>query len=259
MKRVLRLLLFVCLVKGVVWAAPDPFVGKWKLNPSRSKLTDEMKVAAAGENKYRFDFGSGNTETIVVDGTDQPGIFGTTLAVSAEGADKWKVVRKKDGRVQVTGIWTLSSDGKTLTDEFTAPRADGSVTSLHYIYERNGDGSGFAGTWDSTTEQVNSTFEIEIAPFGDDGLSFITPAQKMTQNLKFDGKDYPATGPNLPDGFGVSGRRIDSRSLDLRSSIQGKVLYTQHVEVSPDQRTLTMTTHAPSRAKPNVMVFEREP
>lgn len=258
MKRVLQLLLFVCIVKGVVWAAPDPFVGKWKLNPSRSKLTDEMKVAAAGENKFTFDFGSGNKETIVVDGTDQPGVFGTTLAVSAEGVDKWKVVRKKDGRVEVTGIWTLSEDGKTLTDEFTGQRADGSVTSLHYVYARNGDGSGFVGTWDSINEQVNSTYEIEIAPFEDEGLSFITPAQKMTQNLKFDGEDYPVAGPNLPDGFRVSGRRANEKSVDLTSSINGKPLYTQHVEVSSDLKTLTMTTQAPSRSKPNIMVFDRE-
>jgi len=258
MKRTLLWLLAVGTIQGALWAAPDPFVGKWKLDPSRSKLTDEMKVEPAGDNRYTFDFGSGNTETIVVDGTDQPGIFETTLAVSAEGPSKWKVVRKKDGHVQVTGIWTLSPDGRTLTDEFTGHRADGSVTSLHYVYERTGDGSGFVGTWDSTTEQVNSTYEIEIAPFEEDGLSFITPSQKTTQNLKFDGKDYPASGPNLPEGFGMSGRRADERTVDLTSSIRGKVLSTQHVEVSPDLKTLTMTVRPAGSGKPNVLVFDRE-
>lgn len=257
-KRTLHWVLAVGLVKSALWAAPDPFVGKWKLDPSHSKLTDEMKVSAAGDNKYIFDFGGGNPETIVVDGTDQPGNFGTTLAVSAEGPGKWKVVRKKDGHVQVTGVWTLSSDGKTLTDEFTGQRADGSVTSLHYVYERSGGGDGFAGTWDSTTEQVNSTYEIEIAPFDSDGLSFITPSQKMTQNLKFDGNDYPASGPGLPEGFGASAHRVDERTLDLSNNIHGKVLYTQHVEVSPDSKTLTVTVRPAGSGKPNVMVFDRE-
>jgi hypothetical protein len=34
---------------GTLWAANDPFVAKWKVNPSKSKLTDEMKVEAVGE------------------------------------------------------------------------------------------------------------------------------------------------------------------------------------------------------------------
>jgi hypothetical protein len=40
-------------------------------------------------------------ETIVVDGTDQPGHYGTTLSVVSEG-DTWKVIRKKDGRMQIS-------------------------------------------------------------------------------------------------------------------------------------------------------------
>ena len=103
------------LMVGVLWAASDPFVGEWKLNSTKSKLTDEMKVANVGGNKYAFDFGGGSAETIVIDGTDQPGIEGTTLSVSSQGPTSWKVVRKKDGRVLVTGIWELSKDGKTLT------------------------------------------------------------------------------------------------------------------------------------------------
>ena len=72
-KRAFQLLLVACLAAGTLWAANDPFVGKWKLNPSKSKLTDQMKVEAIGANKYAIDFGGGATENIVADGTDQPG------------------------------------------------------------------------------------------------------------------------------------------------------------------------------------------
>jgi len=64
-KRAFRLLLVACLVTGTLWAANDPFVGKWKLNPSKSKLTDQMKIEAVGANRYAFDFGGGNLETVV--------------------------------------------------------------------------------------------------------------------------------------------------------------------------------------------------
>jgi len=67
------------LVIGTSWAADNPFVGKWKVNPSKSKLTDEMKVEVVGENKYAFTFGPGAVDTIVADGTDQPAMQGTTV------------------------------------------------------------------------------------------------------------------------------------------------------------------------------------
>jgi len=96
-KHIFRLRLVACLVTRGLSAVNDPLVGKWKLNPSKSRFPDEMKVEAAGANKYAFDFGGGTPETIVADGTDQRGGFGTTLAVTVEGPDTWKVVRKKDG------------------------------------------------------------------------------------------------------------------------------------------------------------------
>ncbi len=108
-----QLLLVACVVTGTSWAANDPFVGKWKVDPSRSKLTDEMKVEAVGANKYAITFGPGAVDRIVADGTDQPALQGTTLSVTMEGPNNWKVVRKKEGRTIISANWTLSEDGKT--------------------------------------------------------------------------------------------------------------------------------------------------
>lgn len=105
-KRSFQLLTMACLVTGVLWAENDPFVGEWKLDASRSKLTDEMKVERVGDDKYAFDFGGG-AETIATDGTDQPGSGGTTLSVSMQGPDSWKVVRKKEGHIVITATWNF--------------------------------------------------------------------------------------------------------------------------------------------------------
>jgi hypothetical protein len=254
----LRWLMIACLTTGTVWAANDPFVGKWKLDPEKSKLSDEMKVAAAGANKYIFDFGSGQAETIVVDGTDQPGLFGTTLSVTAEAPDTWKVVRKKDGRTMLTGIWKLSADGRNLTDTFTSYQANGSTRRLDYVYTRATSGSGFVGIWQSTSEKVESAYEIEIQPYQGDGLSFVNAAQASTLNMKFDGKDYPTQGANLPDGYASSGQRVNERSLKMTHKIQGKEIDTEQIEVSADSNTLTMTVQPVGQSKPNVLVFDRE-
>lgn len=257
-KRALQWLAIACLSVGTVWAADDPFVGKWKLDPDKSKLSDQMKVSAAGANRYTFDFGSGQTETIVVDGTDQPGLFGTTLAVTANAPDAWTVVRRKDGKLMLTGNWKLSADGTKLTDTFRANRPDGTITSLDYVYTRDGSGTGFVGTWVSTTEKVNSSYEMEIAAFEADGLSFVNPSQQSKRDMKFDGKDYPTVGPNLPAGYASSGRRVSERQLEMTDKVGSRVIDTQQVQVSPDGKTLTMSVQPAGTSKPNVMVFNRE-
>lgn len=256
-KRAFQLLLFVCLATSTLWAADDPFLGKWKLNPSKSVLTDQMKVEALGANKYAFDFGGGQSETIVADGTDQPGLFNTTLSVTVQAPDTWKVVRKGQGRVLLTGIWKLSQDGNTLRDAFTANQPDGSNVSLDYVYKRTAGTSGFPGTWESTSEKVNSAIELQIQPF-EDGLSFVNPAAQTTKKMKFDGKEYPDEGPNVPSGAVSSGRRLNERTLELTDKIKGKIRDTQQIKLSADGKTLTMTVQPVGQSKPNVLVFERE-
>jgi len=256
-KRTFELLLVACLGTGALWAANDPFVGEWKLNPARSKLTDQMKVESVGANKYVFDFGGGN-ETIVVDGTDQPGNFGSTLSVTVEGPDTGKVIRKKDGRMLITATWKLSKDGNTLTDDFTGIEPNGSTFNLNYVYKRTAGSSGFAGTWESTSETVNSVFVLQVRPYEGDGLSFIDPSEEETKNVKFDGKDYPNLGPNVVPGSASSVRRVNERTLEMTDKIDGKVMDAQQIELSSDLKTLTMTVHTVGRSEPNILVFERQ-
>jgi hypothetical protein len=264
MARRISVYLFLLLLSGTVWPASDPLVGKWKLDPSKSRLTDQMKVESAGPNKYNFIFSPDNVETIVADGTDQAGLFGSTLAVTVQDANNWKVVRKTNGKTTIIGLWQLSSDGKTLTDNFTGYHDNGTTTNLHYIYQRTAgpasvEGiSGFVGTWESTTADVNSSYEIEINPFEEAGLSFTNTAAQITQSLKLDGKDYPGSGPNLPPGYASSGHRISDRAVERVDKINGKTRSTQQIEVSPDGKILTMTVHVPGQDKPGIMVFNRE-
>jgi hypothetical protein len=243
--RILRSLLvltIVCLAIGMLRAADDPFVGKWKVNPSKSKIIDEMKVEGVGENKYAFTFVPGSVpNTIVTDGTDQPSPDGTTLSVTVEGPNNWTVVRKKQGRKIISAIWTLSADGKTLTDDFTQYQADGSPTTVHLRYQRTAGNSGFLGTWDNESSGGLDNIELEIQPYEGDGLTLISPIVGGTQNIKFDGKDK---------------RRVSQRSLELTSKSQGQTRETR-IEVSTDLKTLTVRTGLGEKAQ-TILVFDRE-
>jgi hypothetical protein len=239
-----------------VGSANDPMLGNWKLNAQKSRLIDEMKITSLGGNKYSFDFGGGPPETVVADGTDQPGNFGTTNSTTIVSPDEWRGERKKNGKVQIAGIWTLSKDGKTLHDDFTYFPDNGKTVHLVYVYERRGTGSGFAGDWVSTSAQIDTVYVVQVKPFDGDGLSIVNSADGTTKNIKPDGKDYSNTGSGVRTVS--SAQRQDERTIALTDKIDGKVADTQEISVSADSKTLTMTIRVPDRSDPNVLVFERQ-
>ena len=256
-KRISQILPAVCLAAGIAWAAESPFIGEWKLDPSKSRMPDEMKIASEGDNKYAFDFGVG-AERIVVDGTDQPGYGGTLLSMSPEAPDTWIVKRKQDGRLLIEATWKLSKDGNTLTDNFRESESDGSTLSMDYVYQRTAGRSGFAADWQRIKETMNSPFLIQVKEFQGDGLSFITPSQNRTRNVKFDGKNYPNEGPAARRGASSSIQRVDKRTLVITDKTDGKVTDTEAIGLSADLKVLTITVRVPGRDKPIVMVFERQ-
>jgi len=223
---------------------------------STPRRYDEGEPGSA--NKYTFIFSEPNSETVAIDGTDQPGISGTTLSVTEQGPRVWKVVRKRKGRTIVSAIWTLSEDGGTLHDSFTGYQPDGAPFTVDYLYLRNAGGSGFAGTWQSTSEVFVSPYEIQIRPYQGDGLSLIDPVAGIDKSVKFDGTDYPNSGASASPDMLSSGRRISDRRLELTDKLKGRVQSTDDFELSPDLQTMTETQHPADQGKPIILVFNRE-
>jgi len=271
LSRIFQLLLVVGLVTGTLWAADNPFVGKWKVNPSKSKLNDEMKVEVAGANRYAITFGPGAVDTVVADGSDQPALSGTTLSITVKGPNSWEIIRKMKGRTLLTAYWTLSEDGKTLNDAFTQylpdgttlfsqSLPDGSTLFLPYVYERTEGNSGFLGTWDSESAKVTAGIELQIQPYESDGLSFKRSDEEMAKRIKLDGNDYPDLGPNGGDkGTAYSGRRVNERSLEITEKSKGKITGTRQIELSRDLKTLTVTVRLVGQNRPQrIFVYDRE-
>jgi hypothetical protein len=258
LKQILVILSPVCLATSVALAPANPFIGTWKLVPSKSRMPDEFKVQSKGGNKYAFDFG-GAVETIAVDGSDQPGRGGTILSVKPEAPDTWLVKRKAGGRLLLNATWKLSSDKSTLMDYYRQFESDGSTTSVDYVYQRSGGGSGFAADWQSIRETINSPFLLEVKEFQGDGLSIVDPLARRTRNLKFDGKDYTPNGvPAAGRGVSSSIRRVDERTLVITNKYGGKVSNTEEFALSGDLKSLTMTVRVVGGDKPDVLVFERK-
>jgi len=235
------------------WTPSDPFVGNWRLDVSRSTIVDDMRVETLGPNRYRFNFEGAPAETIVADGTDQPGVFGTTLSVKPENARRLTVIRKQDGRIIVSANWELSQDGNNLRDAFTSLQPDGSRVSIDYVYKRMSGSSGFAGSWESTTKPTGLKVELGIQPYRNSGLSFVSPV--FDQSVSFDARDHA-----IPDkvGMTLSGRRRGTRALEYVEKKGGKVEKARQFNLSLDGRTLTETLRTAGRRTPDVLVFERQ-
>jgi len=258
MFRTMRLLLITSLASVPAWAANESFLGDWKLDPSKSKSIDQMKVESVAANKYAFELGGGNPEIIVPDGTDQPGLGGTTLSVTVEGPDSWKVVRKQEGRILLTAYWKLSKDGNTLADDYTQFGPNGASSNEKLVFNRTTGTSGFAGTWERNSDAASSAYVIKVQAYENDGLSFINSSQGITRNITFDGKDHPLAGANAPSGATSSARRVNERTLEITTRFNGQVVGTQEDALSLDGKTLTLTVHIPGRTAPNTLVFERQ-
>ena len=242
----LPLLLIAVLATSTGRPETDRFAGTWKLDPSRSAMPDRMKVEHVGADRYAFDFGGG-PETVVVDGTDQPTSLygGGTLAVGVDGS-RWKVVRKtSDGHVLLTALWSLSRDGRSLTDHFTGSNADGSPYQLNYVYRREGGGTGFEGAWASTSlKAVNYVVVLQLRPREDGGIAIVDSASTFTGNLEFDSSSV---------------HRLDARTLELmRKKGDAPASAMMRLALSSDLARLTITPHSKAGDRPHVYVFERQ-
>ncbi len=252
-----RMLVSLVLAAGLS-AATDPFVGTWKLDPAKSKFTGEqMKIEDLGQNRYKLTGGM-DSDTLIADGTDQPVHYGRTESITRHGANSWTVVTKKDGKVLSTATWTLSPDGKSMTVNGTTNKPNNTTGDFNLATKRVGAGSGFAGTWESTQVKISSPDEFVIAAWQGDGLSFTAPAYQDVINMKFDGREYPETGPNVAPGSTTSGKRVNANTLELTDKIKDKVADTATYQVSADGKTLTMTIKETGQPNPVIAVYEKK-
>lgn len=257
MKRFYFSLGLTCLLAGSLWAADDPFVGKWKLNMEKSKFVGEQtKIEDLGGNRYKWTSGK-VSDTLTTDGTDQPVHFGRTVSITPQGANEWRMVIKKDNKVLSSMTHTLSDNGKTQTIKGTETKPDGTTSEFNVVLKKVSGGSSWAGTWESTDVKFTSPDEWEIAAYEGDGLTFYTPAYQDTISMKFDGKDYEEKGPTVAPGSTSSGKRVNARTLELTNKVKGEVMDHTKFEVSPDGKMLTLTIHEAGQPKPLTVVYDK--
>ncbi len=151
---------------GFTLRAEDPFLGKWKLNLAKSKLTGQIiTIQEAPGNSYQFQEDE-HIDIILADGLDHPTHFGGTMAITQKKSDTWAITYKRDGQVSMNTVWKVSRDGQKLTYTATGTRPNGHRFQNEMTAKRTGGGSGLVGAWETTGVALSSPREIYIEPFG---------------------------------------------------------------------------------------------
>jgi hypothetical protein len=253
----LRSVLLTSLFVSVL-VADDPFIGKWKLNLAKSKLTGQViEIQEVPGNSYKFTEDE-HSDIIFADGLDHPTHFGETMAITQKKSDSWAITYKQGDRVLMNTLWKVSPDGQTLTYTATGTRPNGQRFHNQMMAKRTSGKSGLVGAWETTSVALSSPREIFIEPYDSGGHSITFPGRKQTIRMKFDGKEYPETGPTVVEGSTSSGRRLDDRTIETTEKVKGKLIEVAKATISEDGTTHTIVITEPNDKTPLVLVYERE-
>jgi hypothetical protein len=256
--RVSTTCLLVLSAASLIAAADNPFVGTWKLDPSKSDLTGEtVKFESAGSEKVQYSSG-GQSYTFTTDGKQHAGLFGRVVSVKEVDPHTWERTTTFKGKVLSHSTLMLSTDGKTLTQIAKGTNPDGGAFESTTVFKRVGEGSGMLGTWKSKEEKESSPFVLEFADNGSDGLMFNLPQIKGKCPVKFDGKDYPATGPTVPAGLTLAVTKTGHKSIEMTEKIKGKPIFKATYTVSDDGKTLTEIGSPVAVNEPTKAVYDRQ-
>jgi len=150
--RSILMVVAVCFIGATVALAADAFIGTWKLNEAKSKLSP-----GGPKNTTVVYEAAGDSVKITTDGTDAQGkpahsewtgkFDGKDYPVSADpnaDARAYKKVNdhtltfenKKGGKVTLSGRIVISTDGKSRTVHLSGTGADGKKFTSTAVYDK---------------------------------------------------------------------------------------------------------------------------
>lgn len=113
--------------------------GEWKSAKSSSSAPSVMKISVSA-NAMTLEFpGYKSTVTAKLDGTDAPATGpqvppGVTMSLKSQGTNEVTSASKLNGKVYSYDLYTLSADGKTITDVSWLPGKPNEKQT--YVYEK---------------------------------------------------------------------------------------------------------------------------
>ena len=251
----------ICLIAVIgaasfALAADTPFAGTWKLDLSKSHLTgDTVKFAPDAEGMHFT--GGGESYAFKPDGSASKTRFGTASWKKIDD-HTWEETDMVKDRLDSKNTWTLSSDGKTLTERITGDKPGGGTFDDTTTFVRVAGTEGLAGSW-KDREFKGSAPSLLVISDADNGLTFDEPDFKLKAMAAFDGKPGTVEGPTIPPGASFVLTRVSSHSFKMTRTQNGKPIDTSTWTVSPDGKLLkNVGKTAGTNDPPTTEVFEKQ-
>jgi hypothetical protein len=237
--------------------AESPFDGTWTLNTSKSHLAgDTMSYADAGSGMLKYT-DSDETYTFKPDGNSITTPMGTERTFLKNGDDSYTATAKKGSLLLSTTSIKLSADGKTLMEESKGTKPNGDTFDDSYTYVRTSPGSGLIGSWKSTKVKLSSPDSLTVTTDAADGVTLTLSAEKASCQAKWDGKDFPATGPTVPDGLTLALSKTGPTSFKLIQKFKDKVIFVGRYKLGPDGKSLILRGTDGEGKEPFTEVFDK--
>jgi hypothetical protein len=226
--------------------------------------------ATLDQKPYTFSLANGVFDTKAVvpafkvkaDGTDQPvtgHAYYDTFAAKADGPESITTTAKKAGKTVGGSTFTVSADGKTLTQKWSD--SSGTETaSGENIYTRVGaapkGAHAASGSWRITKSQ-NTSANARTLTYKStaDGMSWSAPTGQ-SYTAKFDGKEVPVAGD--PGGGTVSLKKVSASSFIETDHMKGKVVEVDHWTVAPDGKTMKVDWERKDSGRKGSVVFDKQ-
>ncbi len=247
----------VTLASGTV-AAGDLFAGRWKLNPAASTISGAtVLIESDADGTYRFTSTDRRELACRMDGLPRQLPGGATLTCSQLSSRSWEMTVSVGGRMASRSKWILAPDQQRLTIVRESPGPGGKMARDTASVQRVVGTKGLAGMWraEKLTFSLPAEFEIQT-----DGAGHRVIGRSAGSNLtiRYDGREYPVTGADVPSGSTTSGRRIDGNTIEITDRRLGKVTGTARVSVSADGKRLTQVYQAAGAVAPSTYVYDRQ-
>lgn len=239
------------------------FVGSWTQNPAKSRGTvskdltytfsqeaDGFIVIVRGGVQLR--------DRVRFDGNDYPtpDIPGRTTSWTRVSDTIHETTIKNGGVLVARGKWTLSADGRRLTQETTRTQPQADTNVIEYS-RSSGSGNSLIGAWEpvSSTSSVAESFVVTLTNATTVFVSFRTG---VSYTMRPDGQEYDARSDAFPDMKAVV-TSPGSRAL-RRTTFRGSRPMLEAVwTLSSDGRTLTVTSRTVgSSDESSVFVYEKQ-
>lgn len=252
-----QLAVFVFLSSAV--SAQSRFVGTWEMQ------MDTLQFSRAPET-YLIDHGMYRCLSCVpkvdvkADGTDYKigghEAYYDTIAVKIVDANTVNFAFKKDGKPAATSVEIVSTDGQTMTEEFSNTMETEKVIGTAGFTRVSAGPPGahaLSGQWrmdtvrNSTTAGTLTTFESIPG-----GLKISDGSQSCV--AKFDGNDYP---------IGKSGHAtialkvVDDYTLEETDKRDGKVMTVARMTVSKDGKSMRVESSDKQRGGTMIYTMEK--